>query len=82
MEQKKDHPKNSPIKRREFFKLCGSVVAGGTILAVAGGMARRVEGTEASLFWQIDPNVCTQCGRCETHYAVIVICAEAITERT
>ena len=47
MEQKKDHPKNSPIKRREFFKLCGSVVAGGTILAVAGGMARRVEGTEA-----------------------------------
>ena len=58
MEQKKDHPKNSPIKRREFFKLCGSVVAGGTILAVAGGMARRVEGTEASLFWQIDPNVC------------------------
>ena len=39
MEQKKDHPKNSPIKRREFFKLCGSVVAGGTILAVAGGMA-------------------------------------------
>ena len=43
MEQKKDHPKNSPIKRREFFKLCGSVVAGGTILAVAGGMARRVE---------------------------------------
>ena len=53
MEQKKDHPKNSPIKRREFFKLCGSVVAGGTILAVAGGMARRVEGTEASLFWQI-----------------------------
>ena len=41
MEQKKDHPKNSPIKRREFFKLCGSVVAGGTILAVAGGMARK-----------------------------------------
>ena len=38
MEQKKDHPKNSPIKRREFFKLCGSVVAGGTILAVAGGL--------------------------------------------
>ncbi|WP_373233754.1 hypothetical protein [Parabacteroides sp. D26] len=53
MEQKKDHPKNSPIKRREFFKLCGSVVAGGTILAVAGGMARRVEGTEASLFVSI-----------------------------
>ena len=41
MEQKKDHPKNSPIKRREFFKLCGSVVAGGTILAVAGSMARK-----------------------------------------
>ena len=59
MEQKKDHPKNSPIKRREFFKLCGSVVAGGTILAVAGSMARKVEGTEASLFWQIDPNVCS-----------------------
>ena len=63
MEQKKDHPKNSPIKRREFFKLCGSVVAGGTILAVAGGMARRVEGTGLVLFWQSIPVLCTQCGR-------------------
>ena len=78
MEQKKDHPKNSPIKRREFFKLCGSVVAGGTILAVAGGMARRVEGTEASLFWQIDPNVCTQCGRCETHCVLPVSAVKCI----
>ena len=78
MEQKKDHPKNSPIKRREFFKLCGSVVAGGTILAVAGGMARKVEGTEASLFWQIDPNVCTQCGRCETHCVLPVSAVKCI----
>ena len=78
MEQKKDHPKNSPIKRREFFKLCGSVVAGGTILVVAGGMARKVEGTEASLFWQIDPNVCTQCGRCETHCVLPVSAVKCI----
>ena len=46
--------------------------------SVAGGMARRVEGTEASLFWQIDPNVCTQCGRCETHCVLPVSAVKCI----
>ena len=67
MEEKHNQPKHSPIRRREFFKLCGSVVAGGSILAVAGGLAPKLGGKEEDLFWQIDPTVCTQCGRCETY---------------
>ena len=47
-------------------------------LVVAGGMARKGEGTEASLFWQIDPNVCTQCGRCETHCVLPVSAVKCI----
>ena len=48
MEEKHNQPKNSPIRRREFFKLCGSVVAGGSILAVAGGLAPKLGGKDWS----------------------------------
>lgn len=59
---------NSPIKRRDFFRRLGSIVAGGAILGIGGvGVSRVVDKEESSEFWQIDPNLCTQCGRCETH---------------
>ena len=59
---------NSPIKRRDFFRRLGSIVAGGAILGIGGvGVSRVVNKEESSEFWQIDPNLCTQCGRCETH---------------
>ena len=59
---------NSPIKRRDFFRRLGSIVAGGAILGMGGvGVSRVVDKEESSEFWQIDPNLCTQCGRCETH---------------
>ncbi len=59
--------KKSPIKRREFLRILGSAVAGGTILILSGGLARKIKWQEASVYWQIDPQKCTQCGRCETH---------------
>ena len=69
MKDKKDQTlDNSPIKRRDFFRRLGSIVAGGAILGIGGvGVSRVVDKEESSEFWQIDPNLCTQCGRCETH---------------
>ena len=57
----------SPLARRKFLQTVGSVVAGGTILAASAVLARKTKTAEASIFWQIDPQKCTQCGRCETH---------------
>jgi electron transport complex protein RnfB len=68
----------SPLARREFFQTLGSVVAGGTILAVTGVLARRASATEASLFWQIDPHKCTQCGRCQTHCVLTVSAVKCV----
>ena len=66
MEDKEKHTKGSPLKRRDFFKKIGTALAGGSIAAVGIAGASKVKGEEASVFWQIDPNLCTQCGRCET----------------
>ncbi len=58
---------NAPIRRREFFRKLGSALAGGGILATGGVAATKVrKGAQASLYWQIDPLKCIQCGRCET----------------
>ena len=66
MEQKKEN-KNSPIARRKFLRVLGTAVAGGSILAVSGVLASRLKNEkEASYYWQIDPQKCTHCGRCET----------------
>ena len=62
----KEH-KNSPIARRKFLRSLGTAVAGGSILAITGGLARGVKLAESDYFWQIDPAKCTHCGRCETH---------------
>ncbi|MBQ0024009.1 MAG: ferredoxin [Prevotellaceae bacterium] len=56
----------SPIDRREFLKKCGTIIAGGTILGAGGLLAAKIKGKDADLFWQIDHELCTQCGRCET----------------
>ena len=59
--------KKSPIARRKFLRMLGTTVAGGTILAASGALIRKVEGQDSSLYyWQIDPQKCNQCGRCET----------------
>lgn len=64
----KDNGKNNnPIARRKFLRSLGKVVTGGSILAVAGGLVWKAKGAQAGHYWQIDPDKCTQCGRCETH---------------
>lgn len=77
MDQKNEN-KNSPIARRRFLRVFGSVVAGGTLLAVSGGLASRVKGEKASYYWQIDPQKCTQCGRCETDCVLQVSAVKCI----
>ena len=46
--------------RREFVRGAVATAIGGTVLAAA----RR---GSPELVWQIDPEKCTQCGRCATH---------------
>ena len=70
--------KNSPIARRKFLRTLGSTVAGGTILAAFGGLLHRAKGQEASYYWQIDPQICTQCGKCETHCVLPVSAVKCI----
>jgi electron transport complex protein RnfB len=57
---------NRQISRRRFIQKCGAVVAGGTLLGIAGVLAKRGVGEKPTIFWQIDPNKCVQCGLCET----------------
>ncbi|MDR0349389.1 MAG: ferredoxin [Tannerella sp.] len=75
--EKNDH-KKGPVERRRFLRVLGSAVAGGTILAVSGVLARKVKGRESACYWQIDPQKCTQCGRCETHCVLPVSAVKCI----
>jgi len=59
---------SSPITRNHFLRLCGAVAAGTAITAISGVTARKMFGQrkEADYYWQIDPQRCVFCGRCET----------------
>ena len=57
----------SPLERRAFLQKLGMAVAGGSIVTASAVLAFKTKSAKASLFWQIDPHKCTQCGRCETH---------------
>lgn len=58
--------KKSPMDRRKFFRTCGAILAGGSVLGTVGAVASKLKVSGADVFWQIDPFTCTQCGRCET----------------
>jgi electron transport complex protein RnfB len=66
--------KNSPIARRKFLQALGKAVAGGSILAAAGGLAVKAKSEEPGRYWQIDPDKCICCDRCET-YCVLPVSA-------
>jgi len=76
--ENKNENKNSPIARRKFLRVLGTAVAGGSILAISGGLISRVKGSEVSHYWQIDPQKCTQCGRCETDCVLQVSAVKCI----
>jgi electron transport complex protein RnfB len=63
---KENNPKKSPEARRKFLRTCGTLIAGGSVLAVTGALSRKAFSRETEYFWQIDPSKCTFCGRCET----------------
>jgi len=58
--------KRTPISRREFLKTCARLTGGGVALALFGFSFRKSTVTGAEYFWQIDPQRCTFCGRCQT----------------
>ena len=64
----KNENKQSPVERRKFLRVLGSVAAGGTIATLFGVPFRNTiaKASETSYFWQINPAKCTFCGRCET----------------
>jgi electron transport complex protein RnfB len=59
-----DSPKKTSVDRRGFLKGAakGAAVAGLGAAVVAAG----ARGRGKTLVWQIDPEVCIQCGRCAT----------------
>ena len=60
------HKKTAPEEHRKFLRTIGRLVAGGSILALFGFSYRKSTAKGAEYFWQIDPRICTFCGRCET----------------
>ena len=66
--EKKDSKNNNPIiSRKKFLRLCGTIAAGTAVATIAGVSVGRLKtADEASVFWQIDPAICTNCGKCET----------------
>ena len=67
MDKKEKLNPGSPMQRREFFRKVGTVLSGGVLVAAAGAVAPRVKGqSTAAHYWQIDPEKCIHCGRCET----------------
>jgi Na+-translocating ferredoxin:NAD+ oxidoreductase subunit B len=59
--------KEDPISRRKFLKNLGTIAAGAAIFTFSGKLIGDMTSKEVEYFWQIDPNKCTHCGRCETH---------------
>jgi Na+-translocating ferredoxin:NAD+ oxidoreductase subunit B len=58
-----DQPENPP--RRSFLRQCLGTVAGAMVCGT--GLAALRGGVRTSSFrWQIDPEICTQCGKCAT----------------
>lgn len=59
--------KSSPMGRRDFLRRLGTALSGAAVVAGGTVAATKVASpAEADLYWQIDPEKCTQCGRCQT----------------
>ena len=58
--------RTTPEKFRTIFKICGQTLAIVFILALIGFSYQKTKVKEAEYFWQIDPEKCTFCGRCQT----------------
>jgi len=56
----------APEQFRKFLKICGQFFAIAAILVLLGFSFQKTKVKETTYFWQIDPDLCTFCGRCET----------------
>lgn len=63
----KPKTKTTPRERRQFLKTCARLLAGGAMLTLTGVTLRKTAFKGVACFWQIDPQKCTFCGRCQTH---------------
>lgn len=63
---KKENELNSPMERRKFLMTCGTLLASGSLAAMGGVLAVKASQDEGEMMWQIDPEKCVQCGRCQT----------------
>jgi len=54
-------------KIHENFITFGRIIAITVILVLIGFLFQKTVVRDAEYFWQIDPELCTQCGRCETN---------------
>ncbi|MDR2916552.1 MAG: 4Fe-4S binding protein [Tannerella sp.] len=73
--------KNTPLSRREFLRVCGTIVAGIALASVSGALFKRMydnRQSDTDYFWQIDPSKCTFCGRCETSCVLPVSAVKCI----
>lgn len=56
--------KPEPMTRREFLGHCGRGLGFLAVGGLMGATARRQQ--KQGLVWQLDPNKCSQCGKCAT----------------
>jgi len=69
---------STPISRRRFLKICGTIAAGTAIAAVSGFSVARILRRDADYYWQIDPAKCTFCGRCEQECVLSVSAVKCV----
>jgi electron transport complex protein RnfB len=69
---------NTPEQRRKFLKTSGRLIAGSSILALFGFSFQKSTVKSTEYFWQIDPQVCTFCGRCETECVLPVSAVKCV----
>lgn len=71
-----DEPRK--LSRREVFSVC---VRGAGVLAAGGLVAKvAVGGRDQNLVWQIDPEACTQCGKCATECVLGISAVKCVHE--
>jgi electron transport complex protein RnfB len=70
--------KTTPEERRKFLKTSGRIIASGSILTLFGLSYRKTIAKETNYFWQIDPQICTFCGRCETECVLPVSAVKCV----
>ena len=66
MDKKQEKGLSSPMERREFLRKCGTLIAGGSLAAIGGVLGSRAKAAGGDTMWQIDPELCIRCGRCQT----------------